>query len=94
MLFQWNIVPSFVYQNHEIGLYGCVAAVPGKKHSIGQRKKSNYNTDPMKDLANCKRRYGNKMVLQSYAPLNQENWNFISPVSELLNADYVEGMWP
>lgn len=77
MLFQWNILWHFVYQNHEIGLYSCVAAVPGKKHSNGQRKKSKWNTDPMKELANPIRRSGNKMVLQSYAVLDQENWNFI-----------------
>lgn len=83
-----------MYLNHEIGLYICIATVPGKKHSIGQRKVSKWNTDPMKDLANPTTRSGNKMVLQSYTVLDQENWNFILSVDELLNADNVEGMWP
>lgn len=48
----------------------------------------------MKDLANPTRRSGNKMVLQSCAVLDQENWTFIPPVDELVNAYYVKGMWP
>lgn len=40
MLFQRNILPHFMYPNHEIGLYSCIAAVPGKKHNTGQRKMS------------------------------------------------------
>lgn len=83
-----------MYPNHELGLYSCIAAVPGKKHNTGQRKMSKWNADPMKDLANPTRRSGNKMVLQSYAVLDQENWSFILSVDELLNADNVEGMWP
>lgn len=89
MLFWWSKSPP---SSHTLYIKSwnwaipCVAAVLERRQTGLGREKSSCTTELMIDAVSPKRIPGNKMVLQSYTMLDQENWNFIPPTDKLLNA--------